>query len=235
MDVAGLLGIVLIAFILISIFLHFNISSNSDMKNRAYCGIGALCFLISLIFHVGAFAVVGLGLIGYSDYCLWNERNGTDRSNKKSVNGKTEETKMVTYVHMPTDAHDQIEILAKVLNEVYRAYPFAKNDFAKGTLFIYQEGEETTINFWYDWDYSGIKDFLRAKYSFGAGFSFPDDERIDYITTSVTGANQWLWNEVLNCYYVDSAVATLQNNCPGLYIISQETFDTGIRIQFSYR
>lgn len=235
MSINALLGLLLIAFVLISVFLHFNISSRSGMKEKVTCGLGVLCILVSLIFHESAFAVAGLGLIGYSDYCLWNERKGTYHSNNRSIKEKTEETKSGMYSQMPMDAHDQIEKLAKIINEVYRAYPFAKNDFAKGSLYIYQESGKTTINFWYDWDYSGIQDFLENRYIFGTGFSFPDEERIMYSSNSVTGLDQWLWNQVCNCYYVDPAIATLQNNCPGLYIINQEVFDTGIRIQFSYR
>ena len=139
------------------------------------------------------------------------------------------------YASMPSDAHDQVEALAHLIDEVYKAYPFAKNDFAKGSLFIYQENNKTTINFWYDWDYSGIQSFLEARHTFGSSFSFPDAERISYVSSSVTGLKQWLWSDILKRYYVDPAVATLQNNCPGLYITDQQIYDTGIMLKFSYR
>ena len=137
------------------------------------------------------------------------------------------------YTSMPTDAHDQVEALVHLIDEVYSAYPFAKNDFAKGSLYIYQEDGNTNIHFWYDWAFSGVRGFLEKKHSFGSGFTFRDDEWIEYKSSSVSNLRQWLWNDVLNRFHVDPAVATLQNNCPGLYITEQQVLDTGIMLKFS--
>lgn len=140
------------------------------------------------------------------------------------------------YANMPNDVYKQTEALARLINFVYTKYPFMKNEFAKGSLFIWKNDDGSDhLSFWFDWDYGGVRREIEKYYRLDSGFSFQDDGWIKYENPSTSGLHSWCYNSVLNRYYVDPVVATLQNNCPGLIITDQNATNNHVKLEFRYR
>jgi len=132
--------------------------------------------------------------------------------------------------------YKQTEALARLVNFVYTKYPFMKNDFAKGVLSIWENDDGTDhLSFWFDWDCGGVRKEIEKSYMLGSGFSFQDEGWIKYENPSASGLHSWCYNTVLNRYYADPVIATLQNNCPGLVITAQNATNNHVILEFRYR
>ncbi|MBE5815295.1 MAG: hypothetical protein E7320_08860 [Clostridiales bacterium] len=144
-------------------------------------------------------------------------------------------TRSNRYSSMPGDAHDQVEALARLIYVVYKNDPYAKNDFAKGHLFLYRDNNNNCVlDFWYDWDYGPAESIVRENYVLDSRITFDDGETIRYRTNNVEHFD-WIIHPMTNSYYFDPVVATLQNECPGLQITQREVTQSGIRLSFKYR
>ena len=175
----------------------------------------------AVVFFVAKSLIENIGSSSYS----------TSKSSSFSPNVQNSK-----YEYMPTDAHEQVEALAQLISFVYQAAPYAKNDFAKGNLYIFREDSGGyKLKFWYDWDYSCAKSIIEEKYALGSGFSFNGDDWVNYETTRIDNVTSWCKNSVTNSFYLDPVIATLQNNCPGLQIIERHVYDYGLHVAFTVR
>ena len=187
-------------------------------------------------------AVLVLCIWGIRKLCIWIYNQvwkmywNASHGNSGGSNSSKKKTVSSIYENMPADAHGQVEALAQLVSFVYKKAPYAVNNYAKGNLYIYKgDTGDFGLKFWYDWDYSAAKSIIEKQYRLGKGFSFRDDGWVEYKSARVADFERWCKNRITNAYDFDPIIATLQNNCPGLYIKQQTKYGEGIHLEFSFK
>ena len=138
------------------------------------------------------------------------------------------------YSTMPTDVHDQVEILAQIIYVVYKEDPSACYSNPYGYLNLNSSGTGT-LEFGYNWDYGLAEQHVRNNFpALDPRITFRNGSEMYYQANSLDHI-EWIVDSITNAYNPDLVILTLQNECPGLQITQREVTQSGIRLSFKYQ
>lgn len=160
--------------------------------------------------------------------------------------------KTLTTVNIPDDAHDAVEVFAKLVNKTCAILDqaYTRDKYFNQVCIDLKFGEDDAsslaeFSFNFDWNMEG---FLEAYgYSLGKGFSV-DGEDVCYKSDRVQGLYSWLGAEamerkrtggVFNAHFAmaltDGIVATFVNNCPSAYVNYKSPKENGFFVIFKFK
>lgn len=200
--------------------------------------VGLALFIVGLITKADIIGFPGLFLLFGSYYFVWKKKNtgaGGTYSTTKQYNSLVCWDYPSNLNNMPTNAHEQVVTLVQLIEGVYSIAPYLRKDCGKGYLSIYRNHTgDHTLSFWYDWDDSTIRETVQQNISrLDSGFSFRNDDCIEYKTNRVTEVTEFCWDSTRNCYSAESCIYSLKYAFPNLKIQYRTEDKTQLTISFT--